>query len=62
VGRAEELIVSGERRVGALFQAVRARRVAAAELADIEGAHLFFTNVNTPQDYAGARRALVNDE
>jgi molybdenum cofactor guanylyltransferase len=58
----EELIASGERRPRALLQGVRTRRVKPVELADIEGASLFFTNVNTPEDHAQARSAVVSDE
>lgn len=53
--RASELIEQGERRPRALIEAVRARRVAWEELADLTGAKLFFTNVNTPEDYSAAR-------
>jgi molybdopterin-guanine dinucleotide biosynthesis protein A len=54
--RAEELIASGERRPRALLNQVRARRAAFAELSDLQGADLFFTNINTPEDYANARK------
>jgi molybdenum cofactor guanylyltransferase len=53
--RAEELIAAGERRPRQLLEQVRARRVAFAEVADLTGAGLFFTNVNTPEDYAQAK-------
>ena len=53
--RAGELIEQGERRPRALVEAVRARKVEWEELADLEGAQLFFTNVNTPEDYRQAR-------
>lgn len=51
----EELIESGERRPRMLLERVGARRVLPAELADLAGAELFFTNVNTPGDYAQAK-------
>jgi molybdopterin-guanine dinucleotide biosynthesis protein A len=60
--RAEQLIASGERRPRALLHTVRTRRVEMAELADIAGAPLFFTNVNTPEDHALARKAVTSDE
>ncbi|HEX8650524.1 MAG TPA: molybdenum cofactor guanylyltransferase [Pyrinomonadaceae bacterium] len=60
--RAEELIASDERRPRALLRAVRARRVASSELADLEGAPLFFTNINTPEDYAQAMKAVMSDK
>lgn len=53
--RVEELIAAGERRPRALLEQVRARRVAPSELADLSGAELFFTNVNTPEDYTRAK-------
>jgi molybdopterin-guanine dinucleotide biosynthesis protein A len=59
---AEELIGSGERRPRALLRGVRTRWVESAELADIEGAPLFFTNVNTPEDHARARKAVLSDK
>ena len=54
----EELIAAGEHRPRALLERVDARRVFPAELADLEAADLFFTNVNTPEDYAQAKAAL----
>lgn len=53
--RAEELIAAGERRPRALLDSVRARRLMPFEFADLPGAELFFTNVNTPEDYARAK-------
>jgi molybdopterin-guanine dinucleotide biosynthesis protein A len=53
--RARELIEQGERRPRALIEVVRARRVTWEELADLSDAQLFFTNVNTPEDYIAAR-------
>jgi molybdopterin-guanine dinucleotide biosynthesis protein A len=53
--RAAELIASGERRPRALLNLISTRRVAFEELSDLAGANLFFTNVNTPEDYANAR-------
>jgi molybdopterin-guanine dinucleotide biosynthesis protein A len=53
--RARELIEQGERRPRALIQTVRARLVGWEELADLRDAHLFFENVNTPEDYTSAR-------
>lgn len=53
--RVEELIAGGEHRPRALVERVDARRVFPAELADLEAADLFFTNVNTPEDYAHAK-------
>lgn len=53
---AEELIAKGERRPRALLDRLRTRLVAFDELSDLAGANLFFTNVNTPEDYAHARQ------
>jgi molybdopterin-guanine dinucleotide biosynthesis protein A len=55
------LIEEGERRPRRLVQAVRARTGAWEELADLTGAHLFFENVNTPEDYAQARSRFVEE-
>lgn len=54
---AEELITAGERRPRVLLERVRSRRVAEDDLGDLAGAELFFTNVNTPLDYARAQAA-----
>ncbi len=54
--RAEELIAAGERRPRALLNLMNTRRIAYEELSDLSGANLFFTNVNTPEDYANARK------
>jgi molybdenum cofactor guanylyltransferase len=52
--RAAELIASNERRPRALLNLINTRRVAFEELSDLPGANRFFTNVNTPEDYANA--------
>jgi molybdopterin-guanine dinucleotide biosynthesis protein A len=54
--RARELIASDERRPRALLNQINTRPVAFKELGDLQGANLFFTNVNTPEDYADARK------
>ena len=53
---AEKLIQSGEHRPISLLQSVRTRWVAFEELADLDGANRFFDNLNTPDDYARARK------
>jgi molybdopterin-guanine dinucleotide biosynthesis protein A len=58
---ARSLIERGERRPRALVQEVRARTVAWEELSDLKCAHLFFENVNTPDDYAAARAHFGED-
>jgi molybdopterin-guanine dinucleotide biosynthesis protein A len=60
LGRAEKLLLSGERRPRILLQEARTRWVAAAQLADLKDADLFFLNVNTPEDYENARRAAFH--
>ena len=64
--RAAELIAAGERRPRALLDCLRTRRVAFDELRSLRSADLFFTNVNTPEDYARAREKegnqMMNDE
>jgi molybdopterin-guanine dinucleotide biosynthesis protein A len=50
--RAEELIKTGERKPVALLQSVRTRWVTFSEIVDLDGAHYFFDNINTPEDYA----------
>lgn len=59
--RAEELIASGERRPRQLLQEVNTRRVAHSELADLAHSALFFTNVNTPEDFAQARERMKDE-
>jgi molybdopterin-guanine dinucleotide biosynthesis protein A len=54
--RAAELIAQGERRPRALLNLINTRRVAFEELSDLPRADLFFTNVNTPADYANAKK------
>jgi molybdopterin-guanine dinucleotide biosynthesis protein A len=58
--RAQDLIARGERRPRVLLDEVRTRLVAFEELADLDGANYFFSNINTPEDYQQARRR--NDE
>lgn len=50
-----ELIAAGHRKVSQLFDRIPTRVVAFAELERLEGAGLFFENVNSPEDY---RRAV----
>lgn len=52
---ARQLIERGERRPRALVPEIRARVPGWEELADLKGAHLFFENVNRPEDYRAAR-------
>jgi len=59
---AAQLIAEGERRPRALFETLRTRHVAFEELQDLDGADRFFTNVNTPEDYANARREEKSDK
>ncbi len=59
---ARELIESGERRPRDLLQKVNTRWVATTELADLRDAQLFFLNINTPEDYEQAVRAVMSDK
>lgn len=59
--RARELIEEGERRPRALLKRVKARLVSWEEMADLRGSHLFFENLNTPDDYMGARSRFVEE-
>ena len=52
LGRAMELIESGERKPIALLQSVITRWILFSELADLEDSNSLFDNINTPQDYA----------
>lgn len=55
---AQTLIAEGERRPRSLLCRARTRLVAPEELADLPGAQDFFSNINTPEDYAQARARL----
>jgi molybdopterin-guanine dinucleotide biosynthesis protein A len=60
---AQRLLRTGELRPRILLAEVRTRWVEPAELADLGGSDRFFTNVNTPADYALAaetERAIEN--
>ncbi len=52
----EQLIRDGELRPRVLLERVRTCRVSFDELTDLDGASLFFTNINTPEDYDYACR------
>ena len=52
----ERFIRAGELRPRVLLQEVRTRWVQFDELSDLEGSDLFFSNVNTPDDYEEAQR------
>ena len=60
--RAEQLIADGERRPRALLDVVNSRIVGFEEVGDLEGANRFFTNVNTPEDFARAREPSSGGE
>jgi molybdopterin-guanine dinucleotide biosynthesis protein A len=52
------LIADGERKVSHLFERIPTRFVAFDELCHLEGAGLFFENINSPADYQRALRRL----
>jgi molybdenum cofactor guanylyltransferase len=56
LGHCERLIEAGERRPLALLESVHTRFVKFAELSDLDGAHRFFDNINTPEDYLEATK------
>jgi molybdopterin-guanine dinucleotide biosynthesis protein A len=58
---ATELINAGERRPRALLQTVNTRWVADDELSNLQGATHFFTNINTPEDYAQANERMRDE-
>ena len=53
-----ELIATGERTVKRLFERVPTRFLAFAEISHLQGAELFFENVNTRQEYLRAMQLL----
>ncbi|HEY0004357.1 MAG TPA: molybdenum cofactor guanylyltransferase [Pyrinomonadaceae bacterium] len=57
----EKLIAEGERRPRALLDKIRTRLVQPEELADLEGAALFFSNINTPEDYEQAKKGMSDE-
>jgi molybdopterin-guanine dinucleotide biosynthesis protein A len=53
-----ELIAEGERKVSRLLDRLAMRTVAFAELERLDGANLFFENINSPEDYRRAAARL----
>jgi molybdopterin-guanine dinucleotide biosynthesis protein A len=58
---AGDLIESGKRRPLDLIQRVNTRWVAYSELEELEQSDKFFVNINTPEDYYEATRAVLDD-
>jgi molybdopterin-guanine dinucleotide biosynthesis protein A len=54
----EDLIERGERKMAKLFEKVPTRFVDFEEIRRLDGAHLFFENINTPEDYERTLRRL----
>jgi molybdopterin-guanine dinucleotide biosynthesis protein A len=52
----ETLIEQGERKMAKLFEKVPTRFVEFKEIRELDGAHLFFENINSPEDYDRALR------
>lgn len=52
----ENLIEHGERKMAKLFELVPTRFVEFKEIRELDGAYLFFENINTPDDYDHAIR------
>ncbi len=57
-----DLITRGERKASLLFDQVATRFVAFDEMSHLAGSHLFFENINTPEDYARARETLLPND
>jgi len=53
-----DLIERGERKMAKLFEAVPTRFVEFEEIRQLDGAHLFFENINTLEDYERTLRRL----
>lgn len=53
-----ELIAKGERKVSRLFDHIPTRFVAFSEIGHLDGARLFFENLNSPADYERAVERL----
>lgn len=51
LGAVEEMIEHGQRKMAKLFEMVPTRFVEFNEIRELDGAHLFFENINTPEDY-----------
>jgi molybdopterin-guanine dinucleotide biosynthesis protein A len=58
---AARLIASGERRPRRLLKEIETRWVVPPELSDLAYAELFFTNVNTPDDFAQAEERMKDE-
>ena len=57
-----DLIERGERKMAKLFEEVATRFVEFEEIRQLDGAHLFFENINTPEDYERTIRRLRKPE
>lgn len=57
-----DLIARGQRKMSLLFDQVATRFVAFDEMSHLAGSHLFFENINTPEDYARARETLLPND
>lgn len=62
LGQATQLIDAGKRRPLDLLHNVNTKWVSFSELEDLPGAHKFFVNINTPEDYYEASRKGVDGE
>ncbi len=57
-----DLIERGERKMAKLFEEVATRFVEFEEIRQLDGAHLFFENINTLEDYERTLRRLRKSE
>ena len=55
----EDLIERGERKMAKLFEEVPTRFVEFNEIRELDGANLFFENINTPEDYERTLRRFM---
>ena len=57
-----DLIERGERKMAKIFEEAPTRFVEFEEIRQLDGAHLFFENINTPEDYERTIRRLRKPE
>ena len=53
--KAAELLTAGNRSLHSLINYLNTKRVDFDEIADLDGSDLFFTNINTPEDFERAK-------
>jgi molybdopterin-guanine dinucleotide biosynthesis protein A len=53
--KAMEMLKAGKRSLHSLIDYLNAKRIEFDEIADLDGSELFFTNINTPEDFERAK-------